>query len=489
MKPTIALVGRPNVGKSTLFNRLTRTKDALVHDLPGLTRDRHYGHGRVGSKPYLVVDTGGFEPVVDSGILHEMAKQTLQAIDEADAIVFLVDARIGLTPQDKMIADRLRQSTRPVFLAVNKGEGGNKAVLSAEFYELALGEPYVISGAHGDGVYYLIEEILSHFPEAEEESPEPKHPVFAIIGRPNVGKSTLVNAILGEERVIAFDMAGTTRDSIHIDFERDGQPFTIIDTAGVRRRGKVDEAVEKFSVIKAMQAIESANVAVLVLDAQQDIADQDATIAGFALEAGRALVIAVNKWDGLSPDAREQVKRDIARKLYFLDFAQLHFISALKERGIDGLFNSIQAAYDAAMIKMPTPKITRVLQSAVERQQAPRAGLVRPKMRYAHQGGSNPPVIVIHGNSLHAISDSYTRYLMQTFRKAFNLQGTPLRIQYNVSENPYEEKAQETKNKPLRRSTLSNRIAKRENRKEEKVRNSGGKAKKRQISVKKRNSQ
>ena len=481
MKPTIALVGRPNVGKSTLFNRLTRTKDALVHDLPGLTRDRHYGHGKVGSKPYLVIDTGGFEPVVDSGILHEMAKQTLQAVDEADAVVFLVDGRTGLTPQDKIIADRLRQSPRPVYLAVNKGEGGNRAVLAAEFYELALGDPYVISGAHGDGVYYLIEDILETFPEPEKEEEEAKHPVFAVIGRPNVGKSTLVNAILGEERVIAFDMAGTTRDSIHIDFEREGKPFTIIDTAGVRRRGKVDEAVEKFSVIKAMQAVEAANVAVLVLDAQQDIADQDATIAGFALEAGRALVVAVNKWDGISEERREQVKRDINRKLYFLDFAKFHFISALKERGIDGLFESIQAAYNAAMIKRPTPKITRVLQSAIERQQPPRAGLVCPKMRYAHQGGMNPPVIVVHGNSLHAISDSYTRYLTQTFRKAFNLQGTPLRIQYNVSENPYENAEDKPKKKPLRRVSLSNRIEKREGRKEEKNRFK----KKTKVSVKK----
>ena len=482
MKPTIALVGRPNVGKSTLFNRLTRTKDALVHDLPGLTRDRHYGHGKVGSKPYLVVDTGGFEPVVDSGILHEMAKQTLQAVDEADAVIFLVDARTGLTPQDKIIADRLRQSPRPVYLAVNKGEGGRRDVLAAEFYELALGEPHVISGAHGDGVYYLMEEVLENFPEAAEEDSEVKHPVFAVIGRPNVGKSTLVNAILGEERVIAFDMAGTTRDSIHIDFERDGKPFTIIDTAGVRRRGKVEEAVEKFSVIKAMQAVEASNVAVLVLDAQQDIADQDATIAGFALEAGRALVVAVNKWDGISEERRNAIKKDIERKLHFLDFAKFHFISALKERGIDGLFASIQAAYDAAFIKMPTPKITRVLQSAIERQQPARAGLVRPKMRYAHQGGMNPPVIVIHGNSLQHVADSYTRYLTQTFRKAFNLQGTPLRIQYNISDNPYEDTAEKTKNKPLRRTTLSNRIAKRD----EKARS---KAKKRQVSVKKRQGQ
>ena len=470
MKPTIALVGRPNVGKSTLFNRLTRSKDALVADLPGLTRDRHYGHGRMGSKPYLVVDTGGFEPVVDSGILFEMAKHTLQAVDEADAVVFLVDGRNGLTPQDQIIANRLRQSPRLVLLAVNKGEAANRAVLAAEFFELGLGEPLVISGAHGDGVYDLIETVLEYFPDAEEESATPKHPVFAVIGRPNVGKSTLVNAILGEERVIAFDMAGTTRDSIHIDFERGGKPFTIIDTAGVRRRGKVEEAVEKFSVIKAMQAIEAANVAVLVLDAQQDIADQDATIAGFALEAGRALVVAVNKWDGISEERREQVKRDIARKLYFLEFAKFHYISALKERGIDGLFESIQAAYDAAMIKMPTPKITRVLQSAIERQQPPRAGLVRPKMRYAHQGGMNPPVIVIHGNALQHISDAYTRYLTQTFRKAFNLQGTPLRIQYNVGNNPYEDSGEAKPKQPLRRVKLSNRIAKREEHKEAKKR-------------------
>lgn len=484
MKPTIALVGRPNVGKSTLFNRLTRSRDALVADQPGLTRDRHYGHGRVGSKPYLVVDTGGFEPVVDSGILYEMARHTLQAIDEADAVVFLVDARTGLTPQDAIIAERLRQSSRPVFLAVNKGEGGQRDVLAAEFYELALGQPYVISGAHGDGVYDLIETVLADFPEPEDEPETAKHPVFAVIGRPNVGKSTLVNAILGEERVIAFDMAGTTRDSITIDFERGGKPFSIIDTAGVRRRGKVEEAIEKFSVIKAMQAIEAANVAVLVLDAQQDIADQDATIAGFALEAGRALVVAVNKWDGMDEERRNQIKRDIARKLYFLDFAQFHYISALKEKGIDGLFQSIQQAYDAAMIKMPTPKITRVLQSAIERQAPPRAGLVRPKMRYAHQGGMNPPVIVVHGNALQHISDAYTRYLTQTFRKAFHLQGTPLRIQYNVSDNPYQEAQSKPKAKPLRRAQLSNRIEKRENRKSEK----GRVKKKRQVSVKKKHS-
>ncbi|MBR0129634.1 MAG: ribosome biogenesis GTPase Der [Neisseriaceae bacterium] len=463
MKPTLVIVGRPNVGKSTLFNRLTKTKDALVADIPGLTRDRSYGHGRVGDKPYLVVDTGGFEPVVDSGILYEMAKQSLQAVDEADAVLFLLDGRTGLTAQDKLIANRLRQCNAPVFVAVNKCEGMDKNIAAAEFFELGLDTPAIISAAHGDGVRALIDEILQSFPDeiAEEDT---KHPCFAIIGRPNVGKSTLVNAILGEERVIAFDEAGTTRDSIYIDFERNGQKFTVIDTAGVRRRGKVSETVEKFSVIKTMQAIENANVAVLVLDAAQDIADQDANIAGFALEAGRALVLAVNKWDAVSQERREEVKRDLSRKLHFLDFTKLHYISALKSQGVTGLLSSVQAAYLAAMIKMPTPKITRVLQTAIERQAPPRAGLVRPKMRYAHQGGSNPPIIVIHGNALHHISDAYTRYLTQSFRKAFDLQGTPLRIEYRSSDNPFLEK-EKTAKKPPRRAVLSNRIAKKEEKK------------------------
>ena len=439
MKPTVVLVGRPNVGKSTLFNRLTRSRDALVADQPGLTRDRHYGHGRVGGKPYLVVDTGGFEPVVDSGIMHEMARQTLQAVDEADAVIFLVDARAGLTPQDKIIANQLRQIGRPVFLVVNKAEGMSRAMVVAEFYELGLDEPWSISGAHGEGVRELMDEVLAPFPDESEEETS-RHPKFASIGRPNVGKSTLVNAILGEERVIAFDHPGTTRDSIYIDFEREGKTYTIIDTAGVRRRAKIDESIEKFSVVKTLQAIEDANVCVLVLDAALDVSDQDATLAGFALEAGRALVVAVNKWDDCDEEQRINIKRSIARKLHFLEFAKYHYISALKGQGVADLFKSIDQAYHAAMIKMPTPKLTRALQVAIERQAPPMMGLIRPKMRYAHQGGMNPPVVVVHGNALDKLPDSYTRYLEHSFRRMFKLEGTPLRVQYKSTDNPYAER-------------------------------------------------
>lgn len=442
MLPTLVLVGRPNVGKSTLFNRLTGTRDALVHDLPGMTRDRHYGRGRIGGKPYLVVDTGGLEPVAKDGILAEMARQTLQAIDEADAIIFMVDARSGMTPQDKVIADRLRRAHCPVFLAVNKAEGMNRAVVTAEFHELALGEPLAISGAHGDGIADLVAEALAPFAEEEDKTDDFGVPKIALVGRPNVGKSTLVNALVGEERVIAFDQPGTTRDSIYVEFERDGKPYILIDTAGVRRRGKVFETVEKFSVIKTLQAIEDANVVVLVLDARENISEQDAHLAGFVLETGRALVVAVNKWDGLNAEQRDDIKRDIGRKLAFLDFARFNYISALKGKGLDALLKDVEAAHAAAFIKMTTPKLTRVLEMAVEQHAPPKSGLFRPKPRYAHQGGKNPPVIVLHGNALEGLRDDYKRYLESSFRKAFKLQGTPLRIQVkeDSGKNPFEGK-------------------------------------------------
>ena len=443
MLPTLVLVGRPNVGKSTLFNRLTGTRDALVHDMPGMTRDRHYGRGRIGGKPYLVVDTGGLEPVAKDGIMAEMARQTLQAIDEADAIIFMVDARAGLTPQDKAIADRLRRASCPVLLAVNKAEGMNRAVVTAEFHELALGEPLAISGAHGDGIADLVDEALAPFPEEEEQADEFGIPKIALVGRPNVGKSTLVNALVGEERVIAFDQPGTTRDSIYVEFERGGKPYVLIDTAGVRRRGKVFETVEKFSVIKTLQAIEDANVVVLVLDARENISEQDAHLAGFVLETGRALVVAVNKWDGLSAEQRDDIKRDIGRKLAFLDFARFNYISALKGKGLENLLKDIEAAHAAAFIKLSTPKLTRVLEMAVEQHAPPKNGLFRPKPRYAHQGGKNPPVIILHGNALEGLRDDYKRYLESSFRKAFKLQGTPLRIQVkeDSGKNPFEGKA------------------------------------------------
>ena len=442
MKPVIALIGRPNVGKSTLFNRLTRSRDALVADLPGLTRDRHYGEGRVGDRPFLVIDTGGFEPVAKEGIMHEMAKQTKQAVAEADVIIFLVDGRQGLTPHDKTITDFLRKSGRSVMLVVNKAEGMKYSNVTADFYELGLGDPYVISSAHGDGVADLVEEAMDiAFAQRPAEPDEAEDVVkgikIAIVGRPNVGKSTLVNTLLGEDRVIAFDMPGTTRDSIEIPFERDGKHYTLIDTAGIRRRGKVFEAIEKFSVVKTLQSVSEANVVLLLLDAQQDISEQDAHIAGFILESGRALVVGVNKWDGLQSDRRDEIKMDIERKLNFLTFAKFHFISALKSTGISPLMKSIDAAYAAAMVNLSTPKLTRALIEAVEHQQPKRKGSIRPKMRYAHQGGQNPPIIVIHGNSLDAIGDVYKRYLEKHFRETFSLIGTPLRIEMRSGKNPF----------------------------------------------------
>jgi GTP-binding protein len=440
LKPTIVLVGRPNVGKSTLFNRLTRTRDAIVADFPGLTRDRHYGEGRIGGRAFLVVDTGGLEPVAKEGMLAEMAKQTRAALAEADVAIFIVDTREGLTPQDRRIAEQLRTARARVVVAVNKAEGMDPDIAAAEFHELGLGAPHAISAAHGEGVHALVEAALADLPEEGEAGPEAAEadvPAVAIVGRPNAGKSTLVNVLLGEERMIAFDQPGTTRDPIRVRFRHGKREYVLIDTAGLRRRGRVFETVEKFSVVKTLQAIESANVVVLLLDARQGIADQDAHIAGFIAERGRAVVVAVNKWDGLDDYAREQVKRALRDKLAFLSYARIHYISALHGQGLTGLMRSVDDAYAAAMAKLPTPRLTRHLIQAVTQQPPPRAGLVRPKLRYAHQGGSNPPVIVIHGNRLDAVVPGYRRYLEGSFREAFGLEGTPLRVEFRTGRNPF----------------------------------------------------
>ena len=439
MKPTIVLVGRPNVGKSTLFNRLTRSRDALVADVPGLTRDRHYGDGWLGPRAYYVVDTGGLEPIAREGLLGEMAKQTAAALAEADAIVFLVDARDGVAAQDRRIAEELRKARAVVWVAVNKAEGLDPAIATAEFHELGLGHPLAVSAAHGDGVGTLMEAVLAGLPPAPDEDAPPADdgPRIAVVGRPNVGKSTLVNRLLGEDRMLVYDTPGTTRDAIEVPFQHEGRRYVLVDTAGVRRRGRVFESVEKFSVVKTMQAIDRANVAILVLDSADGIAEQDAHLAGYVLERGRALTVAANKWDGLDEYARENAKRALERKLGFLGFARVHFISALEGAGLRALMSSVDEAYRAAMAKLATPRLTRTLIEAVARQPPPRVGLGRAKMRYAHQGGSNPPIIVVHGNALAGVPASYRRYLEGVFRKAFGLTGTPLRIEFRTGRNPY----------------------------------------------------
>ena len=441
MKPVIALVGRPNVGKSTLFNRITKSRDAIVADFAGLTRDRHYGDGRQGGRDFIVIDTGGFEPEKPAGIVAKMAQQTQAAVAEADAVIFVVDGRAGVSGQDHDIARYLRSVGKRVLLAVNKAEGMSESPALAEFHELGIGEPHPISAAHGQGIRSLVEAALEDFPEDEEDAAEPDAdaPIrLAVAGRPNVGKSTLINTWLGEERLVAFDMPGTTRDAIHVPFEHAGQRFELIDTAGLRRKGKVFEAIEKFSVVKTLQAIADANVVVLLADATQGISEQDAHIAGYILESGRAVVIAVNKWDAVDAYQRQMFERSVEQRLAFLKFAQVLPISALKRQGLAPLWKAIAAAHASATRKLPTPVLTRLLQEAVEHQAPKRAGMFRPKLRYAHQGGMNPPIVVVHGNALEHVTDAYKRYLEGRIRDHFKLVGTPMRIELKSSRNPFD---------------------------------------------------
>ena len=484
MTPVIALVGRPNVGKSTLFNRLTRTRDALVADFPGLTRDRKYGHANIAGFDFIVIDTGGIDGT-EEGVEEKMAEQSLLAIEEADVVLFLVDARAGLLPADIGIAQYLRQRDKTTVVVANKTDGIDADSHCAEFYQLGLGEIEQIAAAQGRGVTQLIEQVLAPLGEKlnadqaveneedfanEEENPTAsldewdndfdfeneedaalldealaeeqesvldKNIKIAIVGRPNVGKSTLTNRILGEERVVVYDMPGTTRDSIYIPMERDGQQYTIIDTAGVRKRGKVNLAVEKFSVIKTLQAIQDANVVLLTIDAREGISDQDLSLLGFILNAGRSLVIVVNKWDGLSQDIKDQVKSELDRRLDFIDFARVHFISALHGSGVGNLFESVQEAYACATQKTSTSMLTRILRMASDEHQPPLVNGRRVKLKYAHPGGYNPPIIVIHGNQVDRLADSYKRYLSNYFRKSLKIIGSPIRIQFQEGNNPF----------------------------------------------------
>ncbi len=445
MKPVFALVGRPNVGKSTLFNRLTKTRDALVADFPGLTRDRKYGQGVLGNtedegRSYLVIDTGGLSGD-DAGIDEYMATQTWLAVDECNTVLFMVDGREGLTPADHLVANRLRKEGKDVFLVVNKTDAVDPEQAKADFYQLGFKDVFAIAAAHGRGVTHMITELLATFPEEEEEEiPDgfADSIRIAFVGRPNVGKSTLINRIMGEERVVAFDKPGTTRDSIYVPYEREGQKYTLIDTAGVRRRGKVKEAIETFSIIKTLSAIEQAHVVIMLLDAHETITDQDAHLIGLVLDAGRSLVVAINKWDGLDEYARDQIKVKLEVKLPFLDFADKHFISALHGTGVGHLYKSVHEAYDSTMLDVSTSRMTKMLQTAVDAHQLPVVAAKRIKLRYAHQGGNNPFTIIIHGNQTKRIPGSYKRYLMNYFRETLKLKGTQVRIQFKTGDNPFE---------------------------------------------------
>ncbi|WP_295803252.1 ribosome biogenesis GTPase Der [uncultured Microbulbifer sp.] len=438
MLPVIALVGRPNVGKSTLFNRLTKSRDALVANYAGLTRDRKYGEAEFEGRKMILVDTGGITGD-EEGIDAAMAQQSMQAIEEADFVLFMVDCRAGLTPADDMIAERLRTRSKPTLLVANKVDGVNPDIALAPFYELGIGELFPTTATHGRGVRSLMERLIEGLPEpeAEEVEEEATGIKIGIVGRPNVGKSTLVNRLLGEDRVVVFDQPGTTRDSVYINYTRDEKPYTIIDTAGIRRRKNVKESVEKFSIVKTLQAVEDANVVVLVIDASEGLVDQDLHLMGSVIQAGRALVVALNKWDGLDPDHRDFVKTELERRLRFVDFADIHFISALHGTGVGNLYESIESAYQSATDKLSTNHLTRILEWAVSEHQPPLVNGHRIKLRYAHAGGQNPPVIVIHGNQTAEVPNHYVRYLEKTYRKALDLHGTPVKIEFRTGKNPY----------------------------------------------------
>lgn len=439
MIPVFALVGRPNVGKSTLFNRLTKSRDALVANYPGLTRDRKYGEGEMLGRRFMLIDTGGITGE-EEGIDSAMAEQSMLAIDEADAVLFIVDSRDGLTPTDRQLADYLRERERKVYLVANKIDGVNPDIATAEFFELGLQNVYPTTATHGRGVKSLMESVLEPFPEVdsgEYGGSGGRGIKIAVVGRPNVGKSTLVNRMLGEDRVVVFDQPGTTRDSIYIDYERDGKKYTLIDTAGIRRRKNVTLSIEKFSIVKTLQSVDDANVVVLLIDAQEGLVDQDMHLMGSAIDSGRALVVAINKWDGLDVDRKDWIKVELKRRLRFVDFADVHFISALHGTGVGHLYESIENAYSAATDKLGTNRLTSILQDAVIEHQPPLVRGRRIKLRYAHAGGQNPPIIVIHGNQTEEIPNHYTRYLEKVFRKVLGLHGTPVKIEYRSGENPF----------------------------------------------------
>ena len=438
MLPVVALVGRPNVGKSTLFNALTGTRDALVADIPGVTRDRKYGYGRSEPHQYIVIDTGGLVEA-PRGVLELMARQTGRAIEEADRIVFLVDGQNGLDASDRFVADVLRRSGKPVTVAVNKSEDRDGAVTTAEFHSFGFGEPLAISAAHRQGIDDLMERTLAGIEPAAVDTAAATDGTIrvCVIGRPNVGKSTLVNRLVGEERLITFDEPGTTRDAVEVPFERDGQGYVLIDTAGVRRRARVEKELEKWSVIKTLQAIDDAHVVICVVDARSNVAEQDATLFGIAAERGRALVVAVNKWDHVEPGQRDEIRGQLAARLRFLDFAPFHFISALHGSGVGELMDSVRAAHAAAMREMPTPELTRILEAAIRQHQPPLVRGRRIRLRYAHQGGRNPPVIVVHGAQAERTPEDYRRFLINCFREAFKLKGTPVRVDFRSEDNPF----------------------------------------------------